>query len=331
MKKKFLCIFCLVMFFLWSSFSLEAKGEEYETIRYLGGIKDHEFHIKPFTDMNKATEHKVYMMPLRETMETLGYKVEWHRSGKILMNKGFLRASLEVGKDNYTNRYDQKVSLYQVPIYVDGVTYVPHHFFNHVLGYDCFAVKDTFYLRTKIENILSKTYEATEVDLVGKVVEVIYPYLTSKEEKYVRVNQWVHSKVASLVNDLAYDELHLKYDIGVYNKHVLSIIFTGELVRDGESYSIFDSMNYNFKSNSEFTPRDMFRRGSNYESYILKALLRGEDEDATVSFDRLKAYFVNDAVVFYYHNYKATRPMISHFFKLDEISDMMKDEYGVFD
>ena len=96
--------FIILVFLILLGKNIDASNNE---LKYLKGIKEYEFKQKPYI-VDAVSDDMLYMIPLRETMESLGYSVRWYRNGTIKVNKGFIRATLVVNEDNYLDRYDVK-------------------------------------------------------------------------------------------------------------------------------------------------------------------------------------------------------------------------------
>lgn len=297
-------------------------------VKRIEGIREHTFEHQPFVE-GSGTEDPILMVPLRETMEALGYRVDWSPGGKITMTKGYLRASLVVGADAYTNRYDQRIALYQNPVYKGNLAYVPHIFFYYVLGYDCFLYRDSLVIRNHIENIVSKYAKTDHEDAASHgEVEIVYPALTSKTGKYDAINRAIEDKVREMRSSNR-GSLHLTYDIGVFNRHVLSVIFSGERTVDGASEPVLDALNIDMRTMKPITPADVFRSTGNIRSDLVRQVLRAErtEDSAGIRFEDLSMYFLGDAMVLFTRQTGKGRPIVSRYFKLDELLDVLTEDF----
>lgn len=333
MKKSFFILLAALLMF---SVSINATSE----IKTMTGIKDHEYNIKPY-GVEQSTGEVIYMIPLRETCDALGFDVKWHGDGKISVNKGMFKASLEVGKDNYKNRYGKNVKLYLTPVIEDGVTYVPHIFFYYVLDMDVFYLNDSLYFRYRIENIMPKVYSkyVNEITTVNqkdkdgnvkrtskkaipvKSTYIVYPYIENKDHGFV--NKELESYMKDLIKSYDYDDLFIKYDIGMYDKNFLSVIYDGFVVKDGKRRKVFNSINFDLKGKKVLKPNDFIINSWSDRQQIVDRL-RESYKSGEFMFGDLNMYLMNEAVIFFVPKINQT-PM--EYYKNYEIEDMIKPEY----
>lgn len=333
MKKSFVILLAILFLF---SFSIEATSE----IKMMTGIRDHEYKIKPY-GVEQSTGETIYMIPLRETCDALGFDVDWLGDGKVTVKKGIFKASLEVGKDNYKNRDGKNVKLYLAPTLSDGVTYVPHIFFYYVLDIDVFYLKDSLYFRYRIENIMPKVYskyvnEITKVnqkDKDGNVKRtkkkaipikstyIVYPYIEKKEHNFV--NKELEKYMKELLDSYEYDDLYIKYDIGMYDKNFLSVIYDGYLVKDGKQRKVFNSINFDLKGKKVLTPNDFIVNSWSERQKIVDKL-KESYKSGQFMFGDLNMYLMNEAVIFFVPEANPT-PM--EYYKNYQIEDMVRPEY----
>lgn len=333
MKKSFFILLAILFLF---SVSINATSE----IKTMTGIKDHEYKIKPY-GVEQSTGEVIYMIPLRETCDALGFDVDWHGKGKITVKKGMFQASLEVGKDNYKNRYGKDINLYLTPTIEDGVTYVPHIFFYYVLDMDVFYLNDSLYFRYRIENIMPKVYSkyVNEITTVNqkdkdgnvkrvdkkatlvKTTYIVYPYIENKSHSFV--NKELDKYMKNLIDSYDYDGLYIKYDIGMYDKNFLSVIYDGYIVKDGKRRKVFNSINFDLKGKKVLTPGDFINNSWSDRQKIVD-MLRESYKSGQFMFGDLNMYLMNGAVIFFVPEANPT-PM--EYYKNYQIEDMVRPEY----
>lgn len=72
-------------------------------------------------------------LPLRATLNKLGYAVEWQSDSKsVLVSKGARSANLSIGSNIY-GKMKMRVDLNNAPLLIDNVSYVPMDFFTQIL------------------------------------------------------------------------------------------------------------------------------------------------------------------------------------------------------
>ena len=85
-------------------------------------------------DLKLTKINGIDVIPLREVVEGLGYKVEWNANDQsILVSKANATAKLKIGDDVYIANHKIPYILEAAPVMVDGVTYVPVVFLETVL------------------------------------------------------------------------------------------------------------------------------------------------------------------------------------------------------
>lgn len=333
MKKVILFVFGLITLIFVPISSAQSD------IKYMTGIKEHTFKNKPYAE-NQVVGETIYMIPLRETCETLGFKVNWKNNGSISVEKGMFSAKLKVDKDEYKNRHGLPIRLYITPKVIDGVTYVPHIFFSYVLNIDTFCINDTIYFRYKIENIQPKVYSKYEFDLEKiessektekvdknktprKTTYVVYPYINYKEHRFV--NSCILELVKSFEENYEYDELYVKYDIGVYNNDFLSIVFDGFLKKGDKTKKILDSINFDLKKRKNLTPNDILSKDFRIRDSIVKKL-KDSDKVGKFGFDDVKMYLLDEALIFFV---SSTDNIPMDYYKFYILSEYLLPEYKI--
>ncbi len=333
MKKQFLTVMLFVLLF---SFTVKADEE----ISKMTGIKDHEYKIKPYS-VSDSTGETIYMIPLRETCEALGFDVHWNGKGNISVSKGMFKATLTVGQDNYKNRYGDQIKLYLSPNMKDGVTYVPHIFFYYVLDLDVFYLNDNLYFRYKIDDIMPKVYnkyiyeinKVNEKDDEGNIKKVskkavpvksnyiVYPYIENQKHSFV--NKKLETYIKETFSEYDYDRLYVKYDIGIYDKNFLSVIFDGFLEKGKTKRKIFNSINFDLKKGTVLSPDDFIKVSWKDREKIVNKL-KESYKRGQFMFGDLNMYLMKDAVIFFVPEADPT-PM--EYYKNYEINDMLSEEY----
>ena len=77
----------------------------------------------------------ITMIPLRATLEKMGFTVEWNEEGKTVeMTKGAQWTSIKIGENSYFKNRMAPEPLSRAPIIVDGRTLVPAEFFSEILS-----------------------------------------------------------------------------------------------------------------------------------------------------------------------------------------------------
>lgn len=297
--------------------SVSAQNDDF----YLRGIKNYTFKNKPYV-YTGVSEQKVYMVPLRETLEVLGYDVNWNRNNTINLSKGVFKASLVVNADKYKNRYDEQIKLYVNPVYKDGICYVPHAFFSLVVGYDAYVLDNIFYLRNKLENVSPKL-------IIDDNVSISIPEFLEKSSKYNTINQMIMQNAKDLSEYRIYDKFVLNYDVASYSKDIISIIFRGKGYIDDKEYNIFDTFNYNLRKGTKIALNDIFISYSGYEEYILNKFYLGEDSNIKdqISLNKMNFYLVDGAIIISQNIYTPEEKFISRFFKNSDLSDKFSQDY----
>lgn len=292
-----------------------------EGLKYLKGIKEHEFNQKPYI-VDAVSDDKLFMLPLRETMESLGYTVKWYRNGTIKVNKGFIRATLVVDKDHYLNRYDEQKTLYTTPVYNDGVCYVPNTFFSEVLNYDIFTMDDSVYIRGKIDGIISKTsssiisYDEKVFDNNFKSkVEIVYPTFTKKHHLFI--NDTIKKYIEKIKEEYRFEKINLMYDIAIASSKVVSVIFRGDLITGDTKESYYDSITFDVNNKRRIELSDIIVDTKSSNKFLREGLnYEGEDFDIK----SLKMYIVKDAIVIYKDINRETT--LSKYYKLYELEHL---------
>lgn len=333
MKKRFLTVLLFVLFF---SFAVKAETE----ISKMTGIKDHKYNIKPYS-VSDSTGETIYMIPLRETCETLGFDVHWNGKGNISVSKGMFKATLTVGQDNYKNRYGDQIKLYLSPNIKDGVTYVPHIFFYYVLDLDVFYLNDNLYFRYKIDDIMPKVYskyiyeinKVNEKDADGNIKKVskkavplkstyiVYPYIENQKHSFV--NKKLEAYIKETFDKYEYDNLYVKYDIGIYDKNFLSVIFDGFLEKGKNRRKIFNSINFDLKKGTVLSPDDFIKVSWKDREKIVNKL-KESYKKGQFMFGDLNMYLMKDAVIFFVPE---ADPIPMEYYKNYEINDILSEEY----
>ena len=91
---------------------------------------------KVVVDMKISKINGIDVIPLREVVEDLGYKVDWNANDRsILVTKGTATAKLKIGDTIYIANHKIPYDLGFAPVIVDGSTYVPLSFLEEVLLY----------------------------------------------------------------------------------------------------------------------------------------------------------------------------------------------------
>ncbi|MDD7761110.1 MAG: copper amine oxidase N-terminal domain-containing protein [Firmicutes bacterium] len=306
--------------------SVAYASESSHDITRMSGIKSHIFTNKPFV-VESMADTQLFMLPLRETMESLGYEVVWNTGGIIDVSKGYFKARLTVGKDEYYDRYNGKVDLYVVPTIKDGVTYVPYTFFVSVLNYDTFLNGDTVYIRSNIDGIYTRNFKniTTESTSDGtqytKIIDVSFPNVLSKSNQ--SINEYIDKYLEELYKKYDFNSFNLVYDIAMSNKKILSIIFNGKIKSGDEVKFYFDTINFNLDKNETFGLGDFIRDTDLAKKFIMDKINK---DGVNVNFSDLKFYLVKDAVIIYKPSEDKSK-QVSKFFKLYELEHILSDEF----
>ena len=302
---------------------LPVQAKEKDLVR-MKGIINHDFKEKPYI-VDSVSNDTLFMLPLRETMETLGYNVTWYRDGRITVKKGLIRASLIVNKDEYRDRYDELKKIYTTPVYNDGVCYVPNTFFTQVLEYDTFIIGDTVYLRKKIDGIISRSSESIiKYENSGTSdVTIAYPAFTSK--KYEFVNREIEKYIERIKEEYRFDQVNLLYDIAISNSKVVSVIFKGDLISGEDSKYFFDSLNFDIKNQKKIDFKDIIVDTNSSNKFLKEKMNLDDDYDFRI--EDFKMYIVKDALVIYKNSEQ--NKTINKYFKLYEL-EHLSSKYGEF-
>ena len=307
--------FIILVFLILLGKNIDASNNE---LKYLKGIKEYEFKQKPYI-VDAVSDDMLYMIPLRETMESLGYSVRWYRNGTIKVNKGFIRATLVVNEDNYLDRYDVKKNLYITPLYNNGVCYVPNTFFSDILNYDIFTMGDAIYLRSKIDGIVSKTSSSIinldESKTKTSKVEIVYPTFTKKDHLFI--NDLIKKYIEKIKDEYRFEKINLMYDIGISNSKVVSVIFRGDLISGKSKENFFDSLNFDVKNKKQINFSDIVIDTKSSNKFIKEGLKYDGDN---FSLDAVKMYLVKDAVVIYQDTNRDKT--LSKYYKLYELEHL---------
>jgi len=96
---------------------------------------DMEQDIKKAVFTSKATKvEDKWMLPLRESLESLGYTITWNgETQSIDIQKGAQRTSVKIGDNNYFKNRMAPRPLSAAPAIVEGKTVVPVEFFAEIL------------------------------------------------------------------------------------------------------------------------------------------------------------------------------------------------------
>lgn len=317
MKRIFRFTFFSILLFILCQPSF-AKDTD---IKYLKGIKEHEFVQKPYI-VDSVSDDTLFMIPLRETMETFGYSVKWYRNGTIKVNKGFIRATLIVNKDYYLDRYDVQKKLYTTPVYNDGVCYVPNTFFSEILNYDIFIMDDSVFIRSKIDGIRSKTSSSIisvenrdGKDESKSKIDIVYPVFSTKS--YLFINKYIEEYIERVKNEYLFEKIDLIYDIAVTNQKVVSVIFRGELTSGNVTKEYFDSINFDVRNKKVIKLSDIIV-DTNSSNKFLREGLKLKDEK--LDLDNLNMYIVKDAIVIYENTTSDIK--YSKYYKLYELEHL---------
>lgn len=76
----------------------------------------------------------VTMIPLRATLEKMGYDVAWNgKTGSVEISKGAQWTSMKINNNSYFKNKMAPINLSCAPIIIEGRTLVPAEFFNLIL------------------------------------------------------------------------------------------------------------------------------------------------------------------------------------------------------
>lgn len=135
----------------------------------------------------------IMMVPLAETLRTLGYEITWNgetRSIDIL--KGAQWTSITIGKNAYFKNRMAPSELSSAPIIIDGRTLVPVEFFNEVLRLGLDIQNGDLYLN---ENPLAK-HSGYIQEIKYKALDQISITISSKKESTDIMDQTIlHASV----------------------------------------------------------------------------------------------------------------------------------------
>lgn len=307
-------LFALLIFGFANSSSAEDGG-----LKYLKGIKEHEFKQKPYI-VDAVIDDKLYMLPLRETMESLGYTVKWYRDGTIKVNKGFIRATLIVNNDYYLDRYDVQKKLYTTPVYNEGVCYVPNIFFSEILNYDIFTMDDSIYIRSKIDGILSKTSTSIKTyDNDGKAfkskIDFVYP--TFSKEYHLFINDIIKEYIEKIKEEYRFEKINIMYDIAIANSKIVSVIFRGDLITGDTKQDFFSSLNFDVKAKKMIKLSDIIVDTQGSNKFLKEGLKFDGDR---LDLESLNMYIVKDAIVIYENLNRSMT--LSKYYKLYELEHL---------
>lgn len=85
-------------------------------------------------DIKPQKNNGVTMIPLRETLEKMGYSVKWNGKEEIVeISKGAQWTSVRINNNSYFKNKMMPIKLSCQPIIIDGRTLVPAEFLNVIL------------------------------------------------------------------------------------------------------------------------------------------------------------------------------------------------------
>lgn len=87
-------------------------------------------------DVNPQSINGKMMIPLRKTLETLGYTIKWNAETKsVEISKGVQWTSIKIGENAYFKNKMAPRPLSAAPVIVNGRTLVPAEFYHLILGF----------------------------------------------------------------------------------------------------------------------------------------------------------------------------------------------------
>ncbi len=133
-------------------------------------------------DVNAQKVNGVTMIPLRATLEKMGYKVEWKQeTSSVEISKGAQWTSIKIGENRYFKNKMAPRPLSAAPTIVDGRALVPAEFFTVILSKG--VEVENGILKLSDENMAIHSGYVKEVSFVGegKIIITITSDLASDE------------------------------------------------------------------------------------------------------------------------------------------------------
>lgn len=97
------------------------------TVSYLGD--------EVLSDVSAQKVDGIMMVPLRSTLEKIGYSVKWDPAEKVVeVSKGAQYTKVDVGKNYYIKNKMAPIELSHSPVIVDGRAMVPLEFYSVILS-----------------------------------------------------------------------------------------------------------------------------------------------------------------------------------------------------
>jgi len=87
------------------------------------------------SDVSAQKVEGIMMVPLRSTLEKIGYSVKWDPAEKVVeVSKGAQYTKVAIGKNYYIKNRMAPIELSYFPVIVDGRTMVPLEFYSVILS-----------------------------------------------------------------------------------------------------------------------------------------------------------------------------------------------------
>lgn len=136
----------------------------------------------------------ITMVPLRATLEKMGYKVTWNEETKsVEMNKGPKWTSITIGKNAYFKNRMAPQELSLDPVIKDGRTLVPIEFFTEILD-----------INVSCENMVITFTEEEPVIIIGYVKDIVKNEkgdLTFTVNDDLEIDDYMNSTVIHTIKD----------------------------------------------------------------------------------------------------------------------------------
>ncbi len=124
----------------------------------------------------------VMMVPLAETLRTLGYTVVWNsETNSIDINKGAQWTSITLGKNAYFKNRMAPKPLSSMPISIDNHTFVPLEFFTDILDLGLAIENGNITINENMMAIHSGYVKSLESDETGALTITITKDMNSTE------------------------------------------------------------------------------------------------------------------------------------------------------
>lgn len=194
----------------------------YDTIGLLLNEKPMTFDVMPMRENN------VVMIPLAETLRTLGYEVVWHSDKKsVEISKGAQWTTITIGENTYFKNRMAPVPLSASPILVEGRTMVPAEFFTSILD-----------LGVQVESSNLKITDYGNASYIGYVKEITYDETGMKSFHIVYDLESDQADIIVHSSD-AYTFVQKDFEVGDRITAITSMITTRSIPPQTSGYIIY--------------------------------------------------------------------------------------------